>query len=220
MGLVGPRFVIYLARAVAGAVLLAAPEGQPDDHLGRVVRLAPLEDPVPGIGDVDEGEAAAQPAHVHPLLDVCGRIDVGPADRGADHLTPLLRVRVAGGIDAVARRAAKAGVRVAQVPQAVGDLHPVPDEAPVLAAMVETPELEAGRPVELPVVQAPMAEGVAEAGAGTGGDVAAAAPVDALRRAHEAPAHPAPAKLGRATADVVDRVARTQQRPSVRVLEL
>src|SRR3954447_13366128 len=209
--------MIDLARAVPRAVLLAAPERQPDDHLGRVVGLAPLEDPVLGVGDVDEGEAAAQPAHVDPLPDVGGRVDVGPADRGADHLPPLLRVRAAGRVDAVARRAPETGVGVAQVPQAVGDLHPVPDEALVLAAVVETPELEAGRPIELPVVQALVAEGVAEAGAGAGGDVAAAAPVDALARAHEAPAHPAPPKLGRPAADVVDRVAGAQQRLAVRV---
>src|SRR5215211_8314093 len=169
--LVRPHFVVDLARAVPGAVLPSTAEGQADDDLRAVVALALLEDAVARVGDVTEGEAAAQAGHVDPLLDVRRRVDVRPPHRGADHLAPLARVRVARRVHPMARRALQARIAATQVPEAVRDLGPAPYQPLALSAPVETPELEAGGPVELPVVEALVPEGVAQAGTRAGRDV-------------------------------------------------
>src|SRR5687767_14655224 len=125
--------------ALAAPARLPLLERQADDRLRLVVVLVRLVDPVLGIGDVDVGEAATQTGHVDPLLRVGGRVDVGPADRGAQRDPLGRRVRAAGGVDRAARRAAQARPRVAQVAQAVGDLGPRADVLGPAALRVEPP---------------------------------------------------------------------------------
>ena len=77
-----------------------------------VVVLVRLVDAVARVDGVHVGEAAAQAGHVDPLLGVGRRVDVGPADRGAERdLARLPAYCVARRVDA--RCAASAACRAA-----------------------------------------------------------------------------------------------------------
>src|SRR6185295_9087196 len=182
----------------AEALLAAGPAavGQADQALGGVVVLVRLEEVFPRVDGHPVDEAAAQAGDVDPLLVVGGRVDVRPADRGAQ-LDPVLEgVLVAARVDAAAGRAA-AGPGAGQVPQAVVELGAGADDPADRPIRLCPQQFEGRQLVDLPI-------GAAEVGADVGeaqlrfarhGDVTAALPVDPLVGPHAARAVAVAAKL-------------------------
>src|SRR6187549_23261 len=194
------------------AALRAVPVRQPHDPDRAVVALVRLEEEVARVDAHHEGEAAAQAADVDPLAVVFGRVDVRPADRGAEADALAARVLAAGWVDAVARRAPHRP-RALQVAEAVEDLRSLPHPLQRPASLVERPDLHAERVLDLPVRAAPAVADAEEVDAGLGAEDANAAAhlVDRLVGAHPVALVAARPQLHRAATARADVVAGVQE---------
>src|SRR5579875_1238838 len=75
------------------------PRGQLHKGLGGVVVGVRFPPEAAGVDDLDEGEAAAQAGDVYPLFGVAVRVDVRPADGGAETVSGDVPPFAAAGVD-------------------------------------------------------------------------------------------------------------------------
>jgi hypothetical protein len=166
------------------------------------------------VGDVDVGVAAAtrQVGELHPLLVVGRRIDVRPADRGADGDPLEAAVLAAARVDAALRRAPELRMGAVEVAKAVDLLRADIGALRAFPVRVQGPKLEASGVAELPVgaLIGDVLEDDRRPGVEVG--VSAAALLDSLAGAHRPPARALASQLRRPVADAVDRVPRSEDR--------